>query len=158
MRDAVVAIYDAALESENGERWFGEWLPRHAERADFVFLVARDGVEVVGFTYGYAGTYGQWWTDRVADVLDPGQSAAWLDPPHFEVVELHVRPDRHRQGIGTRLLDDLLARQPHDRAVLTARESSQQARSFYAKHGWQELAAIAWGEGYGRSIVLGKRL
>jgi ribosomal protein S18 acetylase RimI-like enzyme len=113
---------------------------------------------VVGFTYGYAGTYGQWWTDRVAEVLDDAQRAVWLDRPHFEVVELHVRPDLHRRGIGTRLLDELLGRQPHDRAVLTARESSDQALSFYAKHGWRELARIAWGEGYGRSVVFGKRL
>ena len=154
----MVAIYDAALVSENGERWFTEWLPRHAERAAFAFVAAREGDEVVGFTYGYAGTYGQWWTDRVAEVLEAEQCAAWLDPPHFEVVELHVRPDRQRRGIGTRLLDDLLARQPHDRALLTARENSQQARSFYAKHGWRELATIAWGDGYGRSIVLGRRL
>jgi ribosomal protein S18 acetylase RimI-like enzyme len=153
-----VAIYDAALGSENGGRWFDEWLPRHAERADFVFLVARDGADVVGFTYGYAGTYGQWWTDRVAEALEPAHCAEWLDPPHFEVVELHVRPDRQRQGVGSRLLGDLLARQPHDRALLTAREGSAQARAFYAKHGWEELTAIAWGEGYGRSIVLGKRL
>jgi ribosomal protein S18 acetylase RimI-like enzyme len=123
-----------------------------------VFLAARDDGDVVGFTYGYAGTYGQWWTDRVAQVLDEEQRAAWLDPPHFEVVELHVRPDSQRRGIGTRLLRELLARQPHNRALLTARESSEQARSFYAKHGWEELAAIAWGEGYGRSIVLGLRL
>jgi GNAT superfamily N-acetyltransferase len=91
-------------------------------------------------------------------VLDDGQRAEWLDVPHFEVVELHVRPDRQRGGIGSRLLADLLARQPHDRAILTAREQSSQARAFYAKHGWQELAKVAWGEGYGRSIVLGKRL
>jgi ribosomal protein S18 acetylase RimI-like enzyme len=133
-------------------------LPEHLRRPDFAFLVARDGDEVVGFTYGYAGAYGQWWTDRVAEVLDEGQRAEWLDVPHFEVVELHVRPDRQRGGIGSRLLADLLARQPHDRAILTAREQSSQARSFYAKHGWRELAKVAWGEGYGRSVVLGKRL
>jgi ribosomal protein S18 acetylase RimI-like enzyme len=113
---------------------------------------------VVGFAYGYAGAYGQWWTDRVAEVLAGGQRAEWLDVPHFEVVELHVRPEQHRRGIGTHLLGELLARQPHDRAILTAREQSTQARTFYAKHGWQELAEVAWGEGYGRSVVLGKRL
>ena len=123
-----------------------------------MFLAAREDDDVVGFAYSYTGAYGQWWTDRVAEALTGDQRAEWLDEPHFEVVELHVRPDRQRHGIGTRLLGDLLARQPHDRAILTARERSTQALSFYAKHGWRELGVIAWGEGYGRSIVLGKAL
>jgi hypothetical protein len=42
--------------------------------------------------------------------------------------------------------------------LLTARENSAQARSFYRKNGWDELAPIEWEEGYARSIVLGKRL
>jgi len=130
----------------------------HAARDDFDFLVAREDGRVVGFVYGYTGAYGQWWTDRVAAVLDGGQKAEWLDPPHFEVVELHVRPERPRRGIGTRLLGELLARQPHDRALLTARARSRQARSFYAKHGWRELGRIDWGEGLEPSVVLGLRV
>jgi ribosomal protein S18 acetylase RimI-like enzyme len=143
---------------ENGARWASEWLPVHASRPDFTFLVAREDSTVVGFAYGYSGAYGQWWTDRVAKALEPQQRGEWLDVPHFEVVELHVRPDRQRRGIGTRLLAELLARQPHDRALLTARENSAQARSFYAKNGWDELTAIEWEEGYARSVVLGKRV
>jgi ribosomal protein S18 acetylase RimI-like enzyme len=158
VRAEIVAIYDAALEVENGARWASEWLPVHATRSDFTFLVAREDDAVVGFAYGYTGAYGQWWTDSVAKVLDPEQRAEWLDAPHFEVVELHVRPDRHRRGIGTCLLQELLARQPHDRALLTARENSAQARSFYARNGWEELTPIEWEEGYPCSIVLGKRV
>ena len=154
----MVAIYDAALETDGGSRWAAETLPVHAGRAEFAFLVAREHGAIVGFSYGYAGDYGQWWTDRVAAVLDEAQRAAWLDPPHFEVVELHVRPDRQRQGLGTALLEALLRGQPHDRAVLTAREASAQARAFYATNGWTELAVVDWGEGYARSVVLGKRL
>ena len=123
-----------------------------------MFLVARAGHRIDAFAYGYAGEYGQWWTDRVARALTPGQRAEWLDPPHFEVVELHVRPAAQRRGLGSMLLAQLLDRQPYDRAVLTAQGGSRQARSFYAKNGWRELAPVDFGSGYAPYVVLGKRL
>ena len=140
------------------DEWAREQLPRHAARDGFLFLVARVGGRLAGFGYGYAGAYGQWWTDHVAKALDRRQRAEWLDQPHFEVVELHVRPGAQRLGLGSRLLAQLLSRQPYDRAVLTTRAGSRQARSFYAKNGWTELAPVDFGSGYPPYVVLGKRL
>ena len=143
------------------EEWARERLPRHAERRDFVFLVAREAGEageVGGFGYGYTGEYGQWWTECVARSLTDEQRATWLDPPHFEIVELHVRPSRQRSGIGSMLLAQLLSRQPHDRALLSTQAGSQKARSFYAKNEWTELAAVDFGTGYPPYLVLGKEL
>jgi GNAT superfamily N-acetyltransferase len=74
------------------------------------------------------------------------------------VVELHVRPARQRGGIGSRLLAQLLTRQPHDRAVLSTQRGSRKARGFYAKNGWRELAEVDFGAGYPPYLVLGKRL
>ena len=127
-------------------------------RDGVVFLVAREAGEVHGFAYGYAGAYGQWWTDVVARSLDDAQRAEWLDQPHFEVVELHVRPVRQRAGLGSMLLAHLLSRQPYDRAVLSTQTGSRKARSFYAKNGWSELADVDFGTGYPPYLVLGKRL
>jgi ribosomal protein S18 acetylase RimI-like enzyme len=140
------------------DEWARDQLPVHAEREDFVFLVARDDGELAGFAYGYTGAYGQWWTENVARALTAAQRAEWLDPPHYEVVELHVRPSRQRQGIGSLLLAQLLDRQPHDRVLLSTRTGSRQARSFYAKNGWSELASVEFGPGYAPYLVLGKRL
>ena len=140
------------------DEWARERLPVHATRPDFTFLVARDGGELVGFGYGYTGSYGQWWTDHVAAALTDGQRALWLDPPHFEVVELHVRPAAQRAGTGSRLLAQLLTRQPHDRAVLSTQRGSRKARGFYAKNGWSELAEVDSGAGYPPYIALGKLL
>jgi GNAT superfamily N-acetyltransferase len=123
-----------------------------------VFLVAREGARLAGFGYGYTGTYGQWWTDSVARALTDAQRAAWLDPPHYEVVELHVVPSRQRAGIGSRLLAQLLSLQPHERGVLSTQRGSGKARAFYAKNGWSELADVDFGPGYPPYIVLGKRL
>lgn len=123
-----------------------------------MFLVARQDGKLAGFGYGYTGAYGQWWTERVARSLSQELRAEWLDPPHFEVVELHVRPAYQRQGLGSRLLAGLLARQPHDRALLSTQAGSRQARDFYAKNGWLELGPVDFGAGYAPYIVLGRRL
>ena len=58
------------------------------------------------------GAYGRWWTEHVAAALTAEQRALWLDPPHYEIVELHVRPARQRRGLGSALLAQLLTRQP----------------------------------------------
>jgi len=140
------------------DEWANDRLPRHAVREGFVFLAACDDGNVVGFGYGYTGEHGQWWTDHVARALTPGQRAEWHDPPHFEIVELHVRPAHQRGGIGSRLLAQLLTRQAHDRALLSTQRSSRKARGFYAKNGWDELAEVDFGLGYPPYLVLGKRL
>jgi ribosomal protein S18 acetylase RimI-like enzyme len=140
------------------DEWAEVRLPAHIERLDFVFLVAREGGELAGFCYGYSGAYGQWWTEHVARALTAAQRAEWLDVPHFEIVELHVRPAWQRRGVGSALLAQLLTRQPHDRAVLSTQSGSRKARAFYAKNGWSELAGVDFGVGYPPYLVLGKRL
>lgn len=138
--------------------WARERLPQHVMREGFVFLVAWEGSEIAGFGYGYAGAYGHWWTECVARSLTAAQRGEWLDPPHFEIVELHVRPTSQRSGLGSALLAQLLTRQPHDRALLSTQLGSRKARSFYAKNGWAELTSVDFGTGYPPYIVLGKRL
>lgn len=138
--------------------WANERLPVQAERADFIFLVACEAGRVVGFTYGYTGAYGQWWTECVAPCLTTAQREEWLDPPHYEVVELHVLPACQRHGIGSALLAQLLSRQPHDRVLLSTQTGSRKARNFYAKNGWSELASIDFGPGYPPYLALGKLL
>jgi ribosomal protein S18 acetylase RimI-like enzyme len=140
------------------DEWARDRLPVHVERRDFVFVVARDNGNIDGFGYGYTGEHGQWWTDSVSRALSPAQRERWLDPPHFEVVELHVRPTRQRRGIGSTLLAQLLSRQPHDRALLSTQTASTKARAFYAKNGWAELADVDFGLGYPGYLVLGKVL
>jgi ribosomal protein S18 acetylase RimI-like enzyme len=145
------------------DEWAATRLPAHTTRDDFVFLIAREGDEVgqseiVGFAYGYTGSSGHWWTDHVEESLTGAQRAEWIEPPHFEIVELHVRPSQQRRGIGSALLAQLVTRQPHDRALLSTQTGSRKARGFYAKNGWGELASVDFGPGYPPYIVLGKRL
>jgi len=159
VRDQLRDVHRAALGAGAlSEEWATKRLPRHVAREDFVFLVVREGDSIAGFGYGYTGSYGQWWTDRVALALTRAQRAEWLDPPHFEVVELHVRPSYQRRRIGSTLLAQLLSRQPHRRAVLTTQSAAKSARRFYAKNGWTELAEVDFGRGYPPYVALGRLL
>jgi GNAT superfamily N-acetyltransferase len=156
--DEVYEIYSLALEGAVAplDEFRETQLARHAARDDFVFLGAADGDELVGIAYGYRGRYGQWWTDNVAAALDEETRREWLDPPHFEVVELHVHPDRQRRGTGKALLDELLRRQPHDRALLTMNPASPKASGFYAREGWRRLGEVRWSEEAPPRYVLGR--
>ena len=89
---------------------------------------------------------------------DRAQRAEWLDPPHFEIVELHVRPAYQRAASARGCSRSSSARQPHDRALLSTQRSSRKARGFYAKNEWRELAEVDFGVGYPPYLVLGKRL
>jgi len=157
--DEVYEIYRLALEGEVPplDDFRELQLARHAARDDFVFLGATDGDELVGIAYGYTGDYGQWWTDNVGAALDEATRREWLDPPHFEVVELHVHPDHQRRGIGKALLDELLARQPRDRALLTMNPESPKAPGFYAREGWRKLGEVRWQPNAAPRFVMGKR-
>lgn len=159
LRGELREVHRAALGAGAlSDEWIEHRLPEHVQRDDFVFLVARAGSELAGFGYGYTGAYDQWWTDHVARALTAAQREQWLDPPHYEIVELHVRPAWQRRGAGSALLAQLLSRQPHDRALLSTQTGSRKARSFYAKNGWTELADVDFGRNYPPYLVLGKNL
>jgi len=142
------------------DEWAHEWLPRHAARDGFRFFAALDDDgRVAGFAYGYTGGAGQWWTDRVAAALDEAARREWLEPAHYEVVELHVRPEDQRTGLGTRLLDTLLDGLPHRQALLSTQVDNAKARPFYEKHGWELVVPeLSFGPGYAPFCVYGKRL
>ena len=125
---------------EAATAWRDTAFPQHAGRAGFRCLAARDGATIVGFTYGYTGEYGQWWTDQVAAAVPAEVAAAWLGG-HFELVELAVRQSHERRGIGAALLDAVLAGLPHRVALLTATDDPQApARRLYRRKGWVALA------------------
>ena len=153
-------VHRAAGAGAATDDWARDWLPRHSERDAFRFLVAiADDGTVAGFAYGYTGGAGQWWTDRVAAAMDEESRRGWLEPPHFEVVELHVRPEDQRSGVGSRLLDALLAGLPHRQALLSTQVDNDKARPFYEKHGWEVVVdRLSFGPGYAPFCVYGKRL
>ncbi len=112
-------------------------IPRHTGRPCFRFLVARsDDGTLAGFTYGYLGGPDQWWHDIVAKAMTEEQRQRWLPPGHFEFVELHVRADLQRRGIGGRLHDALLEGLEGPAAVLSTQVDNGAALSLYRGRGW----------------------
>jgi ribosomal protein S18 acetylase RimI-like enzyme len=162
--DVVELTADEALASrrELAEVWtgvssvrLGEILERHAARDGFTFLAARENGTIAGFTYGYRGSAGEWWHDLVAKAMSDEQRARWLVPRHFEYVELHVRPERQSRGLGGRLHDELLARQPESpTAVLSTQVDNERALRLYDGRGWQVVVPeLDFGSGRMFSIL-----
>jgi GNAT superfamily N-acetyltransferase len=87
------------------------------------------------------------------------QRRRWLEPAHFEVVELAVHPSRQGNGTGTALLEDVLAGLPHERAVLSARREDARVLDFYASRGWETIVeSLRFSAGRPPFVVLGREL
>jgi ribosomal protein S18 acetylase RimI-like enzyme len=147
--DDIVAVYRSAFtgpgqdESEaDVVRFRDHQLPVHARREGFRCVLAYRGDEMVGFTYGYTGRRGQWWTDAVLERVPAGVAEEWLDG-HFELVELAVSPSEQGQGLGAALVGTLLDGLPHDRALLTTYRDDRPAPRLYRRLGWQRIAEAA---------------
>jgi ribosomal protein S18 acetylase RimI-like enzyme len=153
--DELVAVWPDAL----GER-LDVIVPRHLERDGFRFLAEHDDEgTLAGIAYGYRGAAGQWWHDLVAEAMDEAARARWLAPGHFELVELAVRPDLRRRGIGGRLHDALLDGLDAPTAVLSTETDNEPALALYGARGWQVVVPeLDFGPAYPPFLVLGKEL
>jgi ribosomal protein S18 acetylase RimI-like enzyme len=91
--------------------------------------------------------------------MDERTQADWLAPGHFEFVELAVRPDLQRRGIGVRLHDALLEGIDAPTAVLSTEVDNEPALALYRGRGWQVvLPEIDFGPSFPPFLVLGKQL
>jgi ribosomal protein S18 acetylase RimI-like enzyme len=136
--DVWARAHDLPRSSPTRRDFAGARLPAHAGRAGFRFRGAFDGHDaLVGFVYGYTGSPGQWWHDRVAAALHPADRRRWLEPEHFELTELAVGPEFQGRGIGSRLHDEVLDGLSHRRAVLSALADNEPVIGFYRRRGWQ---------------------
>jgi len=137
--DASVEVFGAAMNPPASElRSRHEILHRHLQRRGFAATIGVDGEQLVGFGYAYPGEAGQWWHDLVAAALDPAAADQWL-ADSWEVVELHVRPERQGQGLGRRLLTALLTDAPGATALLSTGDRDSRARRLYRSMGFVEL-------------------
>jgi ribosomal protein S18 acetylase RimI-like enzyme len=134
-------------------------VPRHMTRDGFKFVAEHDEHgRLAGFAYGYLSASGQWWHDRVAKAMKRRQRRRWLGPGHFEFVELAVRPDHRRRGIGAALHDALLDGLDAPTAVLSTQVDNEPALALYRGRGWEIVVPeLDFGTG-GAYCVLGREL
>lgn len=136
-RDELVAVWPDVT----GQR-LDEIVPRHLDREGFRFVAEEDDdARLAGIAYGYCGGEGQWWHDIVAAAMTAEDRERWLAPGHFEFVELAVRPDRRRQGLGAELHDALLEGLESPTAVLSTQVDNEPALALYRNRGWRIVVA-----------------
>ncbi|MEV7610960.1 GNAT family N-acetyltransferase [Microbacterium sp. NPDC089320] len=111
---------------------------RHRARDGYRLVTARDDERMLGFAWGYTGERGQYWSDHVSREVGSALDE-WIGG-HFEFVELAVRPDAQRRGIGLQLHDALISDLPHARALLsTSGDADDAGVRLYESAGWVTL-------------------
>jgi GNAT superfamily N-acetyltransferase len=117
-----------------GRQAFVDRTERQLQRDGFSLVCARDpdGV-LIGFCFGVPLGPGAWWTGAATQPPEEVIAA-----PKFAVIEIVVRQDRRGNGVGRRLMDDLLTGRPEPYAILTTRAEAP-ARNIYAHWGWEQV-------------------
>lgn len=142
---AVWSVYEAVWDDRNEADWRATTWQRHLGRPGFRLVVATEPDDrPVGFAYGYTGNRGEYWPDRVLEVLPAEVTDVWVGG-HFELVELAVLEQARGQGVGRRLHDLLLGNLPHDRAMLSTEDADTPASRLYRSSGWQALGPLGPG-------------
>ena len=121
------------------DTWRSTTWDLHVARAGFRLARAYDDGRLVGFAYGFTGEHGQWWTDRVAQVLAPEVAAEWLGG-HFDLVSLGVLEESRHRGVGRTLLREVTHDLPQARwTLMTSADAGDPARHLYASEGWHVI-------------------
>jgi ribosomal protein S18 acetylase RimI-like enzyme len=142
--DAVCCLYDAVF-SQPPFRWTDDESEYHRQslaglitNPTFSLVTAEAAGELVGFAYGVALAGDTPWWSRMTEPLPDKLIAEW-DGRTFAVIDLGVRQDYRKRGIGRALLDTLLANRPEERATLTVQPVATDTKTFYDHLGWQRL-------------------
>jgi ribosomal protein S18 acetylase RimI-like enzyme len=121
--------------------WRDKVFARHVARAGYRLAVAMDGPALTGFSWGYVGQRGQYWTDLVCEALPGCMTDEWVGG-HFEFVELAVLPAYRRRGLGRRLHDALLAGISRRSLLSTVDDPQDAAVQLYLSCGWRSLGVL----------------
>jgi GNAT superfamily N-acetyltransferase len=164
-REHIAATYRSAFalppyrRTEQNVQEFLVSFEAHQMEPGFRFLGAFTGkpAQLVGFAYVRRVLPGQWWTNAVAPSLREAGLDHWLKGS-YQLVELAVHLGHQRRGIGSALLDTLLAAFDGERLLLSTSTAETPAAHLYAERGWETLLPEFSFPGVARPYrILGRR-
>ncbi|MFJ2811889.1 GNAT family N-acetyltransferase [Streptomyces sp. NPDC087294] len=144
--DTFVAAYEEVYAEppyREGPRDVAEFIEHyqvHARRAGMRLVIARDGDQVIGFTYGcLLPADSQWWNNVREDL--PDEFTAEDGTRTWVILELAVRKEWRRLGVAAGLHTLLLEGLTVERVTLTVRPEpeAKAAQSAYATWGYREV-------------------
>lgn len=142
LADQVWPCYDRVFgDVDDYEVWRSELFDRHAGREGFRLAVALDVGTVVGFSWGYVGRRGQYWSDLAYEALAADVADEWIGG-HFELVELAVLPSSRGTGLGQALHDRVLDGIEGRCLLSTSDDENDPAVRLYLRSGWQRLGLL----------------
>lgn len=140
---AVWRCYSSVFhDGQDYEIWNREMFTRHSQRDGFRLVIAADRDTVRGFSWGYIGQPGQYWTDLANRTLPPDVAEEWVGG-HFEFVELGVLPVNRGAGTGRALHDALLDGITGRCLLSTTTNSADAAVKLYERSGWRRLGLLS---------------
>ncbi|WP_336086009.1 GNAT family N-acetyltransferase [Nocardia sp. SSK8] len=121
---------------------------------------------ILAIAYGYSGAPRQWWHQQVHTGMRrcgwPEAAARDLLADYFELTELHVHPAAQGHGIGSTLLERLLADRPEAAVLLSTPEVPEEANRawrLYRRAGFTDVIRNFVFAGDTRPFaILGRRL
>lgn len=145
---AAIGVYRSYVSGES--KWAAEYFAKYAALPDYLGFVAKRDGRVAGMGFGARVGPGNWWYDAVTRGL---AGRAQVQPGIWSLNEFGVLPEYHRTGVGSALMERILALAPGPKLILSAREDNFPARHFYAAHGWCEIGTFPLTTG-GASYVI----
>jgi ribosomal protein S18 acetylase RimI-like enzyme len=145
LADRLWPVYDEVFgDFDDFSTWRDDMFARHATRNGYRLVVATEGPAIAGFSWGYVGERGQYWSDLVADALPGSVADEWVGG-HFEFVELAVAPKYRRRGLGRRLHNALLDGISQRALLSTTDDPADAAVQLYLGSGWRKLGVLRAG-------------
>lgn len=147
-RDTVALIHRDAYAADNASRdafasdsAFMQRFDAYTSRSEFDLVIAYQGSEPIGQTWGWAlGPNTAWWDDLVTEP-EPGFT---IENGHrtFALSEIMVRRNWTGQGVAHALHDELLQRRRETRATLLVRPENTTAYRAYTRWGWRPVGQL----------------
>lgn len=144
--DRLIDIYQAAFSAPPYSESLPDFLnftgrlSYHSRQTGFRCVILRPAPEsaVIGFSYGFPGTKGDWFYNLVSHRLAPALREQYLGD-FFEFAEIAVLPAFQGQGLGGQLHDALLAGIKQSSACLATPEIDTNAHHLYRRREWITL-------------------